>query len=506
MPHSESAQGQLVHLSRLALQEREPVPLIEKSLQLIAEFLKAKSVHLLSNQIQSGPLNLSFPSHQTTIDHADDQCLSAPIPGEASGSLVASFDPKFTLQPYMKHFLEEAATIFSLCIERINSDQSLKRKLISLHIRDRQKDCFFASMVHELRNPLNSILGHLQMIKERPLGDAEVHRTLDLIEQSAQSESKLVSELLDIARLVNGKMNLHLAPINIGKLATLKTQELSTDAADKKVHLSFSIEGGEVWVEGDRDRLGQIVWNLVSNAIKFSNPSQSVKVALKTVGPNVELSITDEGIGIDSSELPFVFDRFWQSSRKVQHARKGLGLGLSIVKEIVELHGGKIHAESAGKGKGAKFIVQLPIWLVGYGPLKIKKGESLKMLVVDDCEDSLFLIHNCFSALGASVETCTSASEGLSRLKAEKFDLLISDLNMPGITGFDLIREWRKFEGANQASSLIAIAVSGINKSEGVNPIEAGFDFHMTKPLDFDFLRTAVATLLRRPIGSHNLQ
>jgi len=374
---------------------------------------------------------------------------------------------------------------------------------------NRLKDEFLATISHELRSPLNAILGWARLLREPDMRGGQMERALETIERNAQAQARLIEDLLDVSRIVSGKLSIQMRPVTLNSTVQGAVADLRLAAEAKGIDLRLT-EDEEIKLIGDADRLQQVVWNLLSNAIKFTPEGGRVEVGLKRVGERAELWVKDTGRGISPEFLPHVFDRFRQATRTDARSRAGLGLGLAIVRHIVEAHGGSVTAESAGVGLGATFVCKLP--LVGAGQeivpaierqlaqLKVKATSSLKgikVLVVDDDEDARDMLEAALNSYGAEVITAAGALKALDALVSENIDVLVSDINMPEIDGYELIRRVRAMK-PEQGGRIPAVALTAYARAEDrLRALKSGYQTHMPKPVEPAELEVVVATLAK---------
>jgi PAS domain S-box-containing protein len=376
---------------------------------------------------------------------------------------------------------------------------------------NRLKDEFLATVSHELRTPLNSILGWAQMYRRGQLGsELTLARAFETIERNARAQNQLIEDLLDVSRIISGKVRLDVQPISLAAIIEAALDAVRPAAEARCIRLQKIIDPHVGSISGDPDRLQQIVWNLLSNAIKFTGRDGKVQVRLEQVNSHVEIVVADDGKGIAPEFLPYVFDRFRQADSSSKRQYGGLGLGLSIVRHLTELHGGTAQVESEGEGKGATFIIKLPrLGIVaeteerrqpradGSGDFgKIPDLTGVKILVVDDDEDTRVLLSAVLRQTEAQVKTAASVAQALELLEAESFTLLISDIEMPHSDGYDLIRAVRRMP---PTAGIPAIAVTAYARAEDrVRAIRAGYDMHIPKPVESHELLTVAARLIKR--------
>ncbi len=393
----------------------------------------------------------------------------------------------------------------------------------------RAKDEFLAVVSHELRSPLNSILGWNRLLRSQRGDDPQIARVTETVERSGKAQLRLIEDLLDTARIISGKMKLETQPVELVAVITSALDVVRPAAASKGIAivLNFNAEAGQTsyQITGDPDRLQQIVWNLVSNAIKFTPEGGRVWVELRRGGPGVQIIVRDTGQGISPDLLPYIFDRFKQGDSSVSRRFGGLGLGLSLVKHLVELHGGSVTVESQGEGQGATFTVSLPVRaVIGDGAregrregqsavdrrasrgLQTARLEGVRALVVEDEAGARELITLTLEQYGALITNVDSAAAALAALESgledgtarAPFDVLITDIGMPGADGYELIRRVRA-HADERVSHIRAVALTAYARTEDrLRALRAGFHMHVPKPVDEAELTTVIAALIGR--------
>jgi PAS domain S-box-containing protein len=375
-----------------------------------------------------------------------------------------------------------------------------------LEAANRSKDDFLATLSHELRTPLTAMLGWVRMLRAARLNPEQAARALETIERNTLWQAKLIDDLLDVSRIISGKMQLERQPVDVIGVVGAAVEALRRDAEAKRVALEVVLEPGPAVVNGDPVRLAQIVANLVSNAIKFTPAGGRVAVELARPGGQIAVTVRDTGAGIEPALLPHIFDRFRQGQKG--RGTGGLGLGLAIVRHIATLHGGTVTAHSDGPGRGAVFTVTLPLSAAPRAPLigaasrsarVARPLEGVRILAVDDHPDARELIRVALADRGAVVRTAASVSEALAALEEAAVDVLVSDLGMPGADGFALVAQLRERERADGRAPMVAIALTAYaSLHDRTQALAAGFDLHVAKPVDPDALTDAVAGALER--------
>ena len=363
---------------------------------------------------------------------------------------------------------------------------------------NRAKDNFISTVSHELRTPLNSIALWSAALARNPGIDEDGRRGILAIDRAVKAQAQLVEDLLDISRIESGRMRLDVQSVNLAQVVKSATESMRVAAEAKSIALQEIIDPRVDFISGDASRLQQVVWNLVSNAVKFTPAGGRIQVRLERINSHVEIIVADTGQGIDSEVLGSVFDRFWQAEAPGQ-GHQGVGLGLSIVKEIVALHGGTVVANSDGVGRGSTFIVRLPLPVSTLPSLArhptvaglpsvadAPRLDGLSVLVVDDDPDACSALNELFRFLGAEVRTASSAKTALAELDTFYPDAIISDIGMPGEDGYFLASEIRKREqtpGNGRRVSLIALTAYG-RLEDKLKILMSGFDSHTVKPVD----------------------
>jgi PAS domain S-box-containing protein len=368
----------------------------------------------------------------------------------------------------------------------------------------RLKDEFLATVSHELRTPLNSIMGWAQFLKRTRQDKDSIGEGINAIERGARMQAQIIDDLLDMNRIVFGKLRLEvqttdLTPIIEGALETVR---LSAEAKNIRIHKILNPGAGPI--KGDPTRLQQVIWNLLSNAVKFTPKGGKIQVLLERINSHIEISVADTGIGITNEFLPHVFERFRQADSSTSRQHGGLGIGLAIAKQIVELHGGSLTAISEGEGKGAIFQIQLPISAVRRpleldGPIQNEssveniKLSGVRILVVDDDPGACEILRQLLTQTDAEVETISSGIEALPRILESAPDILLCDIGMPGMDGFEVIRTIRE-----RGLAVPAVAITAFARPEDrIRSLQAGFNMHLSKPIDARELLIVIDTLLR---------
>ncbi len=384
----------------------------------------------------------------------------------------------------------------------------------------RLKDEFLATVSHELRTPLNVIQGNSELLKSENLNVEETREAIDAIYRNSKTQAQIINDLLDVSRIISGKLQLTIEPLDLGQAVQNAIETIKIAAAAKNISVNTEIDASVGPVAADATRLQQVIWNILSNAVKFTPKGGKIQVNLGRDGSRARLQIADTGKGIEPHFLPYVFDRFRQEDSTTTRRYGGLGLGLSIARHIVESHGGTIEAVSEGKSKGATFIVCLPLLAVRIQPdrqfttpsatkqttetrVLARRLTGIRVLVVDDDDDSRALLKSILKRSGAEVVTAASAEEALSALEDVRPEILVSDISMPDMDGYELIRRVRKLP-RESGGTLPAVALTAYARDEErQRALNAGFQMHVAKPVDASTLLDAIANLVRHAEAVH---
>ncbi|MFL6216474.1 MAG: PAS domain S-box protein [Blastocatellia bacterium] len=382
---------------------------------------------------------------------------------------------------------------------------------------NRLKDEFLATVSHELRTPLNAIVGWSHMLRNRSFDEATTERALETIERNAKVQAQIVEDILDVSRIITGKLRLNVQPIDIASIIESALDSVRPAADAKEIRVQTILDPHTAPVSGDGNRLQQVVWNLLSNAVKFTPRGGRIEVRLQQADSHAEIVVTDTGQGIQSELLPFVFDRFRQGDSTSTRIHGGLGLGLAIVRHLIELHGGTVTAASAGQDHGAVFTVRLPLMALhseGYDaeraamspPLTSSQNapdlSGLRVLIVDDEPDTRDMLRLMIEQFGAQVRACASSREAVGVFQEWPPNIIISDIEMPGEDGYQLMRQIREL--APTRGKTPAVALTAYARAEDrLRAISAGYQMHVAKPADPLELALVIARLASRTDGSN---
>ena len=376
----------------------------------------------------------------------------------------------------------------------------------------RLKDEFLATVSHELRTPLTAVLGWVHILRGGQLDEQAALHALEIVERNARSQNQLIEDLLDVSRIITGKLRLDVRPVNPAAFIESAIEAVLPAAEAKGIQVKKSLDNRVSSISGDPARLQQVVWNLLSNAIKFTPRGGHVEVSLERVNSHIEISVADSGDGIKKEFLPFVFDRFRQADGTTSRQYGGLGLGLAIVRHLVELHGGTVKADSSGEGAGSVFTVKIPLLPVYQREAGGEQAEGLgththpqveypdnlagmEVLVVDDEPDTLELIKVLLGQCGAAVTTARSAAEALRLLERIKPDVIISDIGMPSEDGFEFIRKVRLLP-PEKGGKIPAVALTAYARAEDrLRVLRSGYQMHISKPVELAELVAVVANV-----------
>ncbi len=374
------------------------------------------------------------------------------------------------------------------------------------------KDEFLATLSHELRTPLNAIQGWATLLRQRDVTPEDRTRGLEAIDRNVRAQAQIVSDLLDMSRIISGKIHLEVQPVNLHEVIHNSIESVSVSAHAKKLRIGTLLDSSVGLVRGDPNRLQQTLWNLLSNAVKFTPAGGRIQVILERVDSHVEIVVEDTGVGISADFLPYVFERFRQADAATTRRHGGLGIGLSIVKTLVELHGGSVRVRSAGENQGATFSIALPVSPVTEGDAErshrlpaladpLETGDlpqlgGASVLIVDDEPDGRQLMVRILEGRGARVTAVDGGLLALEQMRARTFDILISDIGMPDLDGYELMRRARELD-SSRAWPIPAIAVTAYARAEDrQRSLLAGFQMHLAKPIETRELIAGIASLL----------
>jgi signal transduction histidine kinase/CheY-like chemotaxis protein len=382
--------------------------------------------------------------------------------------------------------MRDAAGTITGAVAIVRDITESKRTEEALREADRRKDEFLGMLSHELRNPLAPIRNSIYLLHHVPPGSDHAARAQRIIERQTEHLTRLVDDLLDVTRIARGKIELRRSRVDLREVVCRAADDFRLLLHDRGIEFRVGISDAELWADADATRITQVVCNLLHNASKFTHRGDEVTLSLRQVGDAAEVRVTDTGVGIDPALLPSIFEPFVQGERTLARTEGGLGLGLALVKGIAEMHGGTIHVESAGKGKGAGFVVRLPLVPSGIvdpqqRPGVVRPKGRLRVLVVDDNVDAADSLAEIVTLLGHAVDVAHDGPSAVEKARANPPDAVLCDIGLPGMNGYDVARALR----ANGRAGMQLIAVSGYAQLEDVKrALDAGFDEHIAKPAD----------------------
>jgi signal transduction histidine kinase/FixJ family two-component response regulator len=423
---------------------------------------------------------------------------------QSQGNIVFNL---YQLQAFLSVFSVTALAVAAVFSERATALIKAESAETEMRAASKVKDEFLATLSHELRSPLNVIMGYAALIRDGQLNPESTKEAIEAIYRSSESQNQLIGELLDISRIVSGKFELEKKPVQLATIVQNAVNNVRLSAEAKNITLTLRIAPGPICVLGDSTRLQQILWNLCTNAVKFTPSKGRIDIVVDHVDDEVEISVSDSGQGIDPEFLPYVFRPFYQQDSSVSRQHSGLGLGLAIVRHLVEMHGGTVAAKSAGQGQGSTFTVRMP----AHQPAMSLKFEAhpsisslfnalplrgLKILVVDDEPSTRHLFWRVLKFSGADVSAVGSVAEAMKALEKSIPHALISDIGMPGEDGFSLIEKVRKLERERGVHIPAAALTAYAREDEREHAIEAGYEIHISKPVLPSRLIEAVVALV----------
>jgi PAS domain S-box-containing protein len=481
-----------------------------RATELFAPTFRGDGVVRIADVVKDERYGKNAPYYGTPPGHLPVRSyLAVPVKarsGEVLGGLFFAHAQPGRFTEQHERFVVGVAAWASIALENA-------RLYVGVQEASQLKDEFLATLSHELRTPLNAILGYSRMIHSGIVSAEKAGRAVEVIERNATSLTQIVEDVLDVSRIVSGKMRLNIQRVDLPDVVRNAVEGAIPAADAKGVRIDLALEPLPAPISGDPERLQQVIWNLMSNAVKFTPQGGRVQVQLRHSDSHVEVVVTDTGIGIPKEFLPFIFDRFRQADAGTTREHGGLGLGLGIARQLVEMHGGTIHVASAGPGKGATFRVDLPLNAhperhsdraahAPSGPppgrMQIPDLREVRILAVDDDHDALTMVREILESTGAKVSVAHSAGEALDTLQIVKPDVLVADLGMPHMDGFELISRVRG-NADRSVSNVPAAALTAYARSEDrAKALRSGFQLHLSKPIDPAELMAAIAALAKR--------
>ena len=469
----------------------------------LAALLAALFVGRAARRALSAPL-LDLAENARAVQRSDFSVRAVPRGRDEVGVLVATFNDMLDGLQRRDAALRAAREELE---RRVEERTGLLREAEEAN---RVKDQFLATLSHELRTPLNAIVGWTALLMKGQLDEATTAKAITIVDRNARAQTKLIEDVLDVSRIVSGKLRLSARAVDLSAVARAAAESVAHAAGAKKIRVSLHLDPGAGRVSGDPDRLQQVVWNLLSNAIKFTPAGGMVTLSVERTDTHIAIVVSDNGAGIDPAFLPHVFERFRQADASTTRSHGGLGLGLAIVRHLVEMHGGTVKVESGGLGRGSTFTVALPV-AADVTPLLPERSSSrsddayapdlhgLYVLVVDDEVDGRAFVETALAGHGAEVKGVGSAEEAIRALEAgaERLpDAIVCDIEMPGRDGLDLIRQIRALPSATGRIPATALTAH-VRPEDRVKSLVAGFQAHLGKPIDPLELASVVESLAR---------
>lgn len=439
----------------------------------------------------------------------DDQGSAPPRLSPRGSFALWRETTKGRAEPWDVHQVEAASRLRLLLLGGVRRRAvELRDMNARLQAADRAKDAFVATVSHELRTPLNAITGWTHLLRSGRLPAEQWPRAFEVIARNAQAQTQIVDDLLDVSRMESGKLKLEVGDVDLVSVIEQSVQSIALPLESKDLRVRKILDPDAAQVLGDTVRLRQVVANLLTNAVKFTPKGGSITIVLRRLRSDVEIAITDSGQGIAPEALPRIFQPFWQGDQQMNRRSQGLGLGLTLVRRLVEMHGGRVYVESDGEGRGATFRVQLPLAPVARHRAAAPAADSpstratsvlssLGVLVVEDDADARELLRYVLTEAGAAVTVASDAHEALRFLEQSKFDLLVSDIGLPDMDGLQFVRTLREREGAS--TRIPAVALTAYTRAvDRTRALQAGFQAHVPKPVDPHELVTVAASLVGR--------
>jgi signal transduction histidine kinase len=465
-------------------------------------------------RIKADPATASIPVLHLSHTYGAGDKVAEGLDGGADGYLTQPAEPRVLLATIRALLRARTAeTQLRTANRRLEEVLAEREDLLRREAEARQaaeeasalKDQFLATLSHELRTPLNAIIGWIHVLGTAGDDEAMRGRAIEVIGRNARQQARLIEEILDVSRIVSGKLSLAVRDLDWVQTVEAAVEAVRPGAEAKGLRVEVVLERVPAAAQGDPGRLQQVISNLLSNAVKFSERGR-IEVRLGVEGSHVRLSVADEGVGMDSGFLPFAFERFRQEDASPSRTQPGLGLGLTIVRHLVERHGGTVAAESAGPGRGARFTVRVPLAVRREveGPAEVETGREqrrgsvggLSVLVVENDADGLNLIDTVLQREGARVALAASAAEARSALQAEVPDAILCDIGMPGEHGLDFAA-WVRSQPAMDGVTLVALTAYA-SDDDRARGLAAGFDLYVTKPFDPEELLRSMAEVMAR--------
>ena len=452
----------------------------------------------------------------TTLSTGKSQSRAIAVLQQKARLLEKEVEERHVAEEELRVAKEQLETQISGLGQLIASEQLARAEA---ETANRIKDEFLATVSHELRTPLNAIIGWAHMLQRGSLDEQTKTRAMETIERNAKSQAQLIEDILDVSRMISGKMRLKISPVDVASVVRTAVESVKLSANSKDIVLRVALDSSTRYVLGDASRLQQVVWNLLSNAIKFTPAGGNVDIAFVIHESQARITVADTGEGIRKEFLPHVFERFRQADGASTRVHGGLGLGLALVRHLVELHGGTVAARSDGKGCGAVFIIELPLAaektqshedespqykgvLSSKPPAATAALEGRRVLIVDDHTDTLVMLGVMLSDQRAEIQLASSAEQAQEILHWYRPHVIVLDLGMPGEDGYSLIRKIRLGEEGNNANVPTIALTAQVRVDDRARALSAGFNMFVPKPVEADELITAIKTLTEPSIVS----
>jgi PAS domain S-box-containing protein len=523
--HKLTSSGVLHAVSGARLKSFAGFPM-SRNIDVFSPTFKAQGTILLADVKKDPRYGKSSPYYDMPCDRlVVTSYLSVPVisrSGEICGGLFFGHSNAGVFSPRAARIVEGIAAQAAIAIDNArlyeasqNAAKENERLLRKAEEASQLKEEFLATVSHELRNPLSAILGWSRMLRAGQVPADGIEKALETIERNARTQTQLIDDLLDVSRIITGKLRMDVRPVAPHLFIEAAIEAVKPAAAAKEIVLQNIIDTGSTAVPGDPVRLQQVVWNLLSNAIKFTPRGGRVQVVLERIDSHVEIIVSDSGQGISQEFLPYVFDRFRQADQRNARMHGGMGLGLAIVKHLVEMHGGSVSAFSGGADQGATFRVRLPVVAIYQTDLDAgaiypgarnllppaefaERLDGISVLIVDDELDTRELLKVGLELCGAEVIIATSANEALQKIANKVPDILISDIGMPEVDGYELIRQVRALPQTN-GGAVPAIALTAYARVEDrLKALRSGYQMHVPKPVELAELVAVADSLVKR--------
>ncbi|HEY9231081.1 MAG TPA: ATP-binding protein, partial [Blastocatellia bacterium] len=476
------------------------------TIEILGGTLPAQVPPVMSEDVEQDPLLASRRELYRAEGIRSLFAVPLHLYGENSGTIAFYFKQAHRFTQAERRIATALANLASAAMTTAESFQEQRRLRVHAEESNRLKDEFLATVSHELRTPLTPLLGWTHMLRSQKVDADMLASALEVIERNVRTQTQIINDILDVSRIMTGKLRLEIQAVRLAPIIESAIEIVRPAAIAKKIRLRTALDQPVDEVHCDPDRLQQIIWNLLSNAIKFTPEGGEVNVGLSNQAGRAEIKVSDTGQGISADFLPHVFDRFRQADSSYTRKHGGLGLGLAIVRHLVELHGGTVAAASEGEGRGATFTVALPLADVtaltapseatAAGTAARWSLAGVRLLIVDDDEDTLAVLSLALRHCGAAVESAASAARAFEVLRQSPPDVLVCDIGMPDEDGFALIERVRQLS-ADQGGNVKAVALTAYARAEDRRrALACGFQHHLPKPIDPDELTALLARII----------